>query len=181
MIEPFVKEDLSLAYVQAVAGRVNVDVAFTKRDMGIDGILRRLKRYRERRCYGPFSIDFQLKATVDWQCDGESVRYDLKADTHNLLVQHNNEYVSNSRGAPLLLILLCMPREPDDWIGLSEDELLLRRCCYWALLTGELTSNTATTRIQIPRSQALTPESLLKLFDDVEAGVLAGRDEAGDA
>jgi hypothetical protein len=168
-----IEEDLSLAYIQAVAGRVNVDVAFTRRDMGVDGTFRQLVSYESRRCHGPFSIDFQLKASVRWDCDDAAVKYDLKADAHNMLVRRNSEYAQTLRGAPLLLLLLCMPRSQDHWIDVSEEELLLRKCCYWAMLHGSPTQNAASVRIEIPRRQTLTPDSLLELFDRVEAGTLA--------
>jgi len=175
VIEQFIKEDLSLAYVRAVAGRVNVDIASFTRDMGIDGTFRRLKRLEGGKwCYDGCPIDFQPKGSVDWECGDEFVTYDLKVRNHNILAERNRGYLdSTTWSAPFILIVFCMPREQDRWLSLKEDELLLRRCCYWHFLSGPNSQNDATERIRIPRTQLFTPQSLLELFQAVEEGTLA--------
>ncbi len=40
----------------------------------------------------------------------------------------------------------------------------MRNCCYWHLLSGEVTENEATKRIAIPVANRLTPQALKDLL-----------------
>ena len=37
---------------------------------------------------------------------------------------------------PKILVVFIMPKDPEKWVILSEDEMLLRRCAYWCSLLG---------------------------------------------
>jgi len=54
-----------------------------------------------------------------------------------------------------------LPADETQWLSLSEDELILRRCAYWLSLTGRrATTNRRSIRLRIPRSNTFTVESL---------------------
>ncbi|CAO3358124.1 DUF4365 domain-containing protein [Azospirillum melinis] len=154
------QECLSRAFIHAVAGRAgvnfNMDSAF---DYGIDGQFRRVGKRGTRRVDSGLVLDFQLKATTDWEHDGEFVVYDLEAKTYNDLVGREPAEI----GA--VLILLCLPKDEAEWLVFQEDRLELRRCCYWERLAGEPTDNIETKRIRIPRTNLLTVESLNDILD----------------
>ncbi|NJM45221.1 MAG: DUF4365 domain-containing protein [Alkalinema sp. RU_4_3] len=83
--------------------------------------------------------------------------YDLESKTYNDLVLRR----SIKTAIPCILLLLALPAEPTQWLICEESQLRLQGTCYWAYLSGPLSENRSSVRIRIPRSQRLTPESLL--------------------
>jgi hypothetical protein len=73
------EECLSLAYVHALTGNAGVSLAAHRiHDYGIDGTFRSIKIVKNRRVESGFSVDFQLKATTDWEHKEDKVVYDLE-------------------------------------------------------------------------------------------------------
>ena len=163
-----IQEGLSRAYVQAVAARAGLNIGSPQLDYGVDGTFGRIHTVAGRRLQSGIYVDFQLKSTFKWRTIGADVSYDLEAKTYNDLINRNER----SKTVPLLLILLCLPRNTAEWLEITEESLVIRRCCYWALVTGEPTRNKRAKRIKIPKSQVLTPDALNRLLDAVEKGVL---------
>ena len=163
-----IEEGLSRAYVQATAARAGVNIGGTQLDYGIDGTFCQVQIRNKRRFESGFKIDYQLKASTNWKLEGDQVAYDLEAKTYNDIISRS----AVGRAAPLILILLCLPQDPSEWLESDEDRLLMRRCCYWVRLSGTQTTNVATVRIRIPRVQILTPDSLNILLTQVERGLL---------
>jgi len=169
-----IQEDLSRAYIQAVAAKAGVNVALSARahDYGVDGTFHQVEIRPEsrdgkaygRRCESGFCLDFQAKSSTSWDEKEGEIVYDLEAKTYN-------DLVSRAKSAtPIILILMCLPSDEKQWLVWSEEELLLRKCGYWHRLTGERTGNTGTTRIRIPKSQQLDPAAIIGLLESVEAG-----------
>ena len=79
---------------------------------------------------------------------------------------------NHANATPLILILMCLPADEQDWLLLSEQELLLRKCCYWHQLSGAETGNEKKKAIHIPRNQILDPEAIVALLKRVELGSL---------
>jgi hypothetical protein len=165
MTQNDIEEALSRAYVFAVASRAGVDIAGTFKDYGVDGTFRRIAVLPDNtRVNTGFPVDFQLKASINCTVGETSVSYRMKAVAYNKLVWRRN-----NGGIPIVLILMVLPNDPEHWMAHSEDELLLRQCCYWHLV-GETETDSATILIDIPRSQALTPTELNQLLDAAAAG-----------
>lgn len=149
------EECLSLAYVHAVTGQAGVNLHVGSRhDYGVDGTFKPVINRNGRRVKSGYPVDFQLKASVNWEYDGNFVVYDLEAKTYNDMVGRTASEVS------LILLLLCLPRNSAIWLAGTETELILRHCCYWLKLSGEPTDNATTKRIRIPRSNLLTPQAV---------------------
>lgn len=128
-------------------------------DYGVDGTLRAVKKLPSRRLVeSGASVEFQLKSTINWEVDGTSIAYDLEAKTYNDLVTRGPFH------PPLILILLCLPKERDDWIAASREHLTLKHCCYWALITGEPTDNKRSKRISIPQDNLLDPNAISRVI-----------------
>lgn len=167
MITPqHIEEGLSCAHLFAITSIAGVNIAHLKFDYGVDGTFRATQRFGSRIVTSRFSIDFQLKASVNWELRGDEVIYDLEAKTYNDIVDRSND----KRGAPLILILLCLPKSPSEWAEISEDHLLLRKCSYWGTFDGALTSNRSRVRVSIPRSQLFTPDILNEWFERIDKG-----------
>lgn len=168
LTDQHIAEDLSRAYVQAVAAKAGVNLSTRVHDYGVDGTFHPIRIVNGRRAEAGFPLDFQLKASKNWTMNEEHAVYDLEVKTYNDLILRK----STSGAIPCILILLCLPENPQEWLEISEEQLLLRRCCYWHYLTGDLTENTETIRVRIPKAQRLTLESLLALLQRVKEGDL---------
>ena len=168
LTEQHIAEDLSRAYVQAVAAKAGVNLSTRVHDYGVDGTFHPIRIINGRRAEAGFPLDFQLKASKNWEMNENQIVYDLEVKTYNDLIHRG----STSRAVPCILILLCLPENPQEWLELSEEQLLLRKCSYWHHVTGDLTENTETIRIRIPQAQRLTSESLLALLERVKGGDL---------
>ncbi len=167
-----IEEVLSDAYVRMVCGRAGMNILKPDKDYGIDGTFRpitirdQLGKPQNRRLQNNFTVDYQLKATIDWTLEPTCVVYDLEAKTYNDLV-----FLNSNSSSPCILLVLCLHKDHASWLVQDEDALRLHHCCYWAYLIGAETTNTATKRIRIPRSNQFTPTALSIMFDRLENGV----------
>jgi hypothetical protein len=154
------KEALSHAYVHALAGMAGLNLAArTIFDYGVDGTFHLVKIRNNERIQTGHPVDFQMKATTKWEHRDDFVVYDLEARAHRLLT------TDREPGMPLaILILLCLPKDPVEWLDGCEEHLHLRNCCYWYQPEGPPTQNVATTRIQVPRENVLTPDTLRRIM-----------------
>ena len=170
LTENHIMESLSRAYVQAIAGGagLNLKLEYNTRefDYGVDGTFHPIKKIRETLVESGFPLDFQLKASTNWKSNSTHIVYSIKARAYNKIVDRNNQ----GGAIPKILILLCLPKDTIRWLENTEDQLLLRKCCYWERLTGDLTDNVDEVTIRIPRSQYLSVTSLIQLLGNVETG-----------
>lgn len=161
------QELLSQAYLHAIAGMAGVNFHSTRvYDYGVDGSLHPVKVINSRRVESGFAVDFQLKSSTNWSDDGKNIVYDLEAKTYNDLV------CRDTRAVPLILLLLCLPKERKDWLCWDERCLVMQRMCYWAVLQGKPTSNIASKRVSIPKHQLFTPEAITEILNLVKTGRL---------
>jgi Domain of unknown function (DUF4365) len=163
LTDQHIAEALSRAYVRAIAGRAGLNLAIREYDYGVDGSFDEVAMRQNRRVESGFSLSFQLKASTQWQLDSTQVVYDLEAKTYNDLILRR----SIRAATPCILILLALPTNAEQWLICEEMQL---RSCYWEYLSGSPSENRASVRIRIPRSQRLTPKSLLTLIDNVKTG-----------
>ena len=153
-------EQLSRAYVHAVAAVCGCTCARPDPDYGVDLSLRRVQWVgNEYMPMGP-SLDLQLKSTRTAILEADHVVYDLERRAYDLLRR-------GTRTAPRYLVLLVLPAT--DWLGHSEQQLELRGCAYWMTLRREPPSpNKSTVRIRIPRANQFTPADLGRIMDAIK-------------
>ena len=166
LTDQHIAEALSRAYVRAIAGRAGLNLAIREYDYGVDGSFDEVVVRQNRRVESGFSLSFQLKASTLWQLDFTYIIYDLEVKTYNDLILRR----SIKTATPCILILLALPADSTHWIICDESELRLQGTCYWEYLSGNPSGNRSSVRIRIPRSQRLTPESLLTLIGNVKTG-----------
>lgn len=161
-----VQEYLSIAYLHAVTAKAGVLFHHLEPDYGVDASIRLVKKTKNNKYISTgWGFDCQLKSTINWKLEANNVVYDMKVDAYNKLIAWEGRF-------PCLLILFCLPREPSDWLQCSEEELILRKCCYWKQITGSPTTNKSTIRIRIPTAQLITPECIIELIQRVKRGEL---------
>jgi hypothetical protein len=157
--EQHTEESLCLAHIYALAGVAGVNYGIRKGyDYGVDGQFNEVITRGTRRVDSGFPLDFQAKATIDWELKDGHIVYDLEAKNYNDMVERSDAETT------LMLILLCLPKARTQWHGATAQETIMRHCCYWHILTGEPTPNTSKKRIFIPETQILTPDTLNELL-----------------
>lgn len=163
------QELLSRAYVQAVAAAARVNIKMESAfDYGFDGqfdsVAIRVGQDGDgkpvnRHINEGFPIDFQLKCSWKWTADATDITWSIKTKTYNDLVTRPAEAV------PAILILMCLPPNEADWLTLTEESVLLRKCCYFAKLSGPAAeTETSTKQIKIPRTSVLNAANLTSLL-----------------
>jgi len=153
------QEILCLSHIYAVAGMAGVNLSVSHVfDYGVDGQFTPVVARNGRLVNSGYPLDFQAKATINWELGDGNIIYDLEAKTYNDIVSRT------AAETTLILILLCLPQTQNEWHGATCDETILRHCCYWHTFTGEVTDNSRSKRIFIPRSNLLTADSLTELL-----------------
>ena len=155
-------EQLSRAYVQAVAAVCGCRWSLPVPDYGVDLDLRQVDRQREQ--WGEFGpiLSVQLKSTTaPAAVTNDHVVYDQDVRSYDLLRR-------STRTAPRILILLLLPQDRAEWVNHTEDRLELRRCAYYlSLWRRPAVANTTTIRLQIPRRNQFTPASLARIMEAI--------------
>lgn len=148
------EEALSRAYVKAVAGFAGYTIS--EEDFDRDGIDLRI---HAGGVLSP-SIGLQLKATVNLgsvHSDG-CYRYDLPVRNYDRLIKPVQ--------VPRYLVVLALPDDEVDWLTVSSDGLIMRRCAYWVSLSGKPESdNQASVRVGIPEANRFDPDILRQLLE----------------
>ena len=159
-------EDLiSESYVSAIIARSGCIPNPISRDFGIDLEVRNIMAYGEKRIDLGAFLSLQLKASVRWSMEDDYVVFDIDADAYNrLVIRRDNSTL------PCALVLFCLPHDQLLWMDASEDGLIIHKCCYYYFVKGPESSNSRSQRIRIPRSQLLTPDSLLGLKKAILTG-----------
>lgn len=147
------EEALSRAYVRAVAARAGYTVDTD--DFDRDGIDLRIH------AGGPMrpALALQLKATVNL---GE-VR---DGYYHYPLDARNYESLRIETMAPRLLVVLGLPHEEEQWLTITTENLVMRRCAYWLDLKGaEERENVSSVTVRIPVANVFDVENLRSLME----------------
>ena len=161
LTQPQIEEALSRSYLRALAGRAGFIIAEYDFDMaGIDMQVR-----AGSGVYGRI-LDVQLKATVNLGEPRDGMfRFRINRRSYDIL--------RSSGKAPIVLIVLDLPRDSARWLEVSDDALLLRRRAYWASLAGAPPRRgQQTVTIDIPAGNRLDLATLNALMDGDMSGGL---------
>jgi hypothetical protein len=63
-----------------------------------------------------------------------------------------------------------VPPKISDWVSLSDEELVLRKCAYWTGLNNASYCDKKTATIQIPTKNLITDESLYNIVKIISEG-----------
>lgn len=153
-----IREQLSIAYVHAVASRAGFAWERTSIDRdGIDGRVMARGMLAEDATRRSPMLGWQLKATSSVEAGSAPIAFPL--------AQKNYEDLRGRCAEPRYLGLLVMPREPNAWLSLDAEALVLRRCMYWVSLTrAEANANTASTTVYLPRENVLDVDNMRRLM-----------------
>lgn len=154
------EEALSRAYVDAVAAGAGYIVATMNFDRdGIDVEIRAGGALRP-------CLDLQLKATINLgEANGGEFRFPLKRRNYDLLRLPTM--------VPRLLVVLSLPADESEWLSVTAEQLILRRCAFWANLTGlPETVNKDSDTVSILEKNLFDVEGLKALMKDASNGAI---------
>ncbi len=152
------EERLSMVYVQAIAARAGYSTA--ERDLDRDGIDLSIQAGGAMRV----SLDLQLKATINLGAPRDGAfHFRLPSRNHNLLCL--------ATATPRLLVVLDLPRDESQWMTVTHDELILRRCAYWANFAGrDESDNAQSVTVPIPEQNLFDVPALQALMQQTRSG-----------
>lgn len=157
MFECNVKEELSYAYVHAVAARAGMGCNRIHPDLDSGEV--------EIRCYRPPAVDSLYAPRIELQLKATAV--DLGSETtfpYELKIKNYND-LRVKRHLPALLVVLALPKAETEWLLHGEELLISKRCAYWHNLAGApLVDNTSTRTISISRKNIFSPDALRELM-----------------
>jgi hypothetical protein len=47
---------------------------------------------------------------------------------------------------------MCLPKNENEWFFMDENELTIKKSCYYYFVQGDLTENKSSIRIKIPKA-----------------------------
>lgn len=156
------EEDLSVSYLRAIAAQAEVDFNLNRTDTeSRDANLSKIITVGNNEFNAELNV--QLKATYSksqYQDNGNSIVYKLKSKNYNDLCRVTT--------TPIILCLLILPEDKNEWVTQTANDLTLRYCMYWLSLKGNVpTQNTKTCNVTIPKSQIITVRSLSDLLNSI--------------
>ena len=111
-------------------------------------------------------LGLQLKCTSKRNIqDDNSIRYPLKLKNYDDLRMDNF-------AIPRILVVVLIPKTPEDWLTQSETKLCIRGCGYWISLRGmPETPNTNSVNVTIPKTNQFTVAALQSIMERISQGV----------
>ena len=154
------EEAVSRAYVQALAAAAGYVVAGM--DFDRDGVD---LQFRAGGAMRP-CLDIQLKATINLgQAESGMFRYPLKRRNYDLLRLETM--------VPRILVVLALPRDEREWIEVTPEQLVMRRCAWWAWLGREReTENKESVTISIYENNVFHVDGLRALMERSRTGTI---------
>lgn len=163
-------EDLSVAYLSAVATQASVDFEFLHHDE--DSVDCLLKKVVALEGGGQFrsSLHVQLKSTASrnlYSIGENAITYQLKKKNYDDLRKLGTNEI--------ILCLLVLPEESEKpWVECTDDELLLHGQMYWCSLRNKPDATQKDrVPVELPKDQFLDPNTLDMLMLRVAGGDLS--------
>jgi hypothetical protein len=163
-----IEELISTSYVSAIIARSGFSPNAVAKDYGVDLEVRRIGVHGNKRIDLGVMLELQLKASINWEIDDSHIVFDLEADAYNRLV-----FRRDNSSTPCALIVCCLPKDEGSWLTVCEDELVIKKCCYYYFVEGIETNNKSSKRIRIPRTQLLTPQAIQNFKHKLFEGALS--------
>lgn len=162
-------EDLSIAYLSAIAAQASVDFDIIRHDEdSVDCMLKQVVHLDDGRKFRA-SLHVQLKSTASknlYSIGENVVTYKLKKKNYDDLRKLGTNEI--------ILCLLVLPKESDKaWVECTDDELLLHGRMYWCSLRNKPDATQKDrVPVELPKSQFLDSDTLASLIVQVAGGGL---------
>ncbi len=85
--------------------------------------------------------------------------------SYSLELPHYNKLRITTVGASRVLVVLRLPKNPEEWLQISEESLIAQRCAYWvSLYNAPEVADQKSRTIYIPTANILSPDGLIQLM-----------------
>ncbi|MEU6118992.1 DUF4365 domain-containing protein [Streptomyces sp. NPDC047117] len=156
-------ETLQVGYLHAVAAAAGCSLAQPFPDNGID--------WHVSHSAPGHTIDDEVTIKVQLKCTYQ-VRPRPPGASFGFTL--DNEHLVKLARTPVavhkILVVMLVPRSPEDWLLASHDRLELRHCCYWINLAGRQATGRRKTTVRIPTTRVFDDRALSEIMTRVGAG-----------
>lgn len=158
-----VKEDISISYLSAICAQAGIAYEIIRHDDdSTDGLMMKRIHLDKKRKFDA-QLRIQLKCTSSlsqYQDHGETITYKLKVKNYNDLCTLST--------TPIILGLLVLPENKNEWLQWTTEELLIKGCMYWSEFSkNKRSANSGSVTITINKGQTLHSESLNELLEKI--------------
>lgn len=154
-----IEDALSEVYVSAIA--VRAGYTFSKPNLDRDSVDLTISAGGRQRP----KLDLQLKGTINLDPSAELIPFSLKLKNYNDLRE--------STQVPRILVVVRLPRDANQWLSVSLNELTLRHCAYWVSLRDAPEADVGTAKtVYIPAKNRFDIEGLKALMDQSRTGIV---------
>ena len=113
-----------------------------------------------------------MRAQVDVQLKATAVPAVKDGDLRLRLGRKNYNDLCAPRLTPLVLVVLELPRQQEEWLSWSPEELILRRRAWWLFLEGGTAIESETKTVVLSGRKLLSPDELRRIMDGAAQGDL---------
>jgi len=162
--EPACKEQLSIAYLQAVATASRCAVESTRVDFnGVDATLESFQ--------GDFDHPYPA-IKVQLKCTSRPAKTKQTDIPWQLSRSQYDQLRSPKVQVPRILIVMTCPETVGDWVSQDDDALSVAHAAYWVSLHGApaIDPGTKSTVVKVPKSQPFNVDHLLAIMSRVGNG-----------
>ena len=161
-----IQSNLSFSYLHAVVSSVGGSCMRTDQvadNMGIDVTLMFQGKFSPRPVLRSIPIIGQLKSCR------QSLRVVDGRIGYSLGSEQYRKYTLRS-SAEFLLFLFIVPENPETWLELTPQELILRKCCHWTSLNGAPPSAGNNVTVYFPAKNLFNVVQLRKILETLSKG-----------
>jgi hypothetical protein len=162
------KAELSYAYLHAVAAAAGFGCMSADRHMdgaGVDAQINIKEQLDVNSRLTNFSLHIQLKAT------SQQLPVLPSGISFSLEVAQYHKLRRTDIHIPVFMVLLSLPDDDNDWLEVTADNLVARRCARWVSLRGAAdTTNQEKISVHVPEINILTPKALRDLARGFSCG-----------
>lgn len=153
------KEEFSYGYLKMIGAKSGLAIENHGRSIDNQGIDIQIVYAGEIENVHTPRIDAQVKCTSQDIEKEDYLNFSLDTKTYEIL-RNKLVYV------PIILIVVLVPKEIDEWININNQITICKKCAYWISLTGfPSTNNQKNIKVRIPKANLITPESLSHIIE----------------
>lgn len=137
---------------------------FREFDYAIDITLTDIQIRNGRRVESGFKLDIQAKSTINAEVHDDAIAYAMEKKTYD-------DLRDPTVGTPRILVLLLLPKDEEQQVHVSHDNLIVRHSAYWLSTKGMVElPNRRSVSVRIPRANLFTCKSLEAIMVAVKSG-----------
>lgn len=156
-------ETLQVGYLHAVAAAAGCSLAQPFPDNGID--------WHVSHGAPGHTVDDEVTIKVQLKCTYQTAP---RPPGPTFAFTLDNAHLVKLARTPVsvhkILVVMLVPRNPEDWLRASHDRLALRHCCYWINLAGQPVTGRRRTTVRIPTARIFDDRALCEIMTRVGAG-----------